>query len=781
MGVPLLALLLALNAASYELIDASTVRECGYTVVLLGSTGDLAKRYIWPALFENSLSLDSIVANDCVSHELVVFGGSRSPIVDRDAILAKVLVNTKCNEGDDRCLHMLKMFQKFIRFVQVSKPEDYEKLALGIAVEYEARNLTELGRLVYLSIPPSAYVSTIEHVSNHLKPSRLTWLRVVLEKPFGRDLSSAINLNRALGELLLEEQVYRIDHYLGKYGVKLMSQFLEVNSNLLKPLWNNDGIQLIEVAMEETVDISGRGSFYDSNGVIRDVHQNHLMEILTILLDGSNVASKKNILAELFPPQLHHAVLGQYINYQKHLENDGILQRSMTPTYASVTLQSRDPNWKGVNFVLTSGKQLKQKRTFARVIFKHSRSTGWTGQTSCPHEIKFVIQQDGLKPGILLSDHFSKFELIFASQLTKRQYFEGNCSFYYYLLEADINRNSYIPLIKAVLEGKREYFVGLDSLLESWRIWTPLLEQIDHLQPQPLFYSPDNLHPLELKGYFSETSNVMTIDNFSQNNIQFVSNNTSSLTEHGLGVRILQATSYELTNLLAINLLKVALDSVNDHGSFHFALPGGTTPLSLFDALSLDYQHTFPWQHTHIWQTDERCVYFLNRNSNFKQIAKQLLSCVPISYLNVHPMPVHLQRGLCYHEDNGTEFYEKQLLEITSDGRLDYVLLGVGIDGHIASVFPGRSHNDNKLVDIIYSDVSHVSKRMTLTIECIIRAKNIGIVFIGEKKRKIVQTVKKCLTKEPLSSNACSELPVVKLIKAGNIKQFTLYIDSVLN
>ncbi len=789
MGVPTLALLLVLNIVCYGCTVTSDAKQCGYTIVLLGSTGDLAKRYIWPALFDNSLHPHTRYLQDCQGQRLMIFGGSRSEVADREEALAKSLVNVKCKQSDSQCLKLLANFKESINFVKVKTSLDFEQLAQTIRNKYELMNIIELGRLVYLSIPPSAYVATVDQISEYLKPSGLTWLRVILEKPFGHDLSSALELNRAISERLEEVQVYRIDHYLGKFGVQLISSFLTVNSDLLKPFWNSNGVQLMEVAMEETLDISGRGSFYDANGVIRDVHQNHLIEILTILLMDPTLdhqTEKRKVLSDLFPPRLQHTVLGQYSDYQKHLREDGIRNHSNTPTYASVALYSRDSKWRDVPFVLTSGKQLSTRRAFVRVIFKQGVVTGWTGRLGCPPEIRFLVQQDGSKPGILISEHFSSLELKIATTSidwinTLYNDPESNCLFSHFQPQTDIRSNSYISLIGAVLNGEKEYFVDSECLLESWRIWTPLLEEIDLTQPQPLLYSADNIRALELS--FRRTPHAQKLTIPFQDHVTSFSANTTFAESEQIKHKTVLANKYELSSILAEDLLNVAVDSMDTHGSFHLALPGGTSPVSLLGTLSLDYQHSFPWSCTHVWQTDERCVQPTNQHSNFRQLAGHLLSTVPIPYLNIHPMPVYLQQGLCMHGDYGADFYQQQLMEFLPEGRLDYVLLGVGSDGHIASIFPFEQEvpEGDKLVEVVERNGIFVNRRMTLTLNCILKARNIGLIFIGENKKEIVQTVTRSFESSQdnggSSQDNGGELPVMKLIQRANKVQLTLYID----
>ena len=753
--------------------DTATAADCGVTVVLQGATGDLAKRYIWPALFENHAEHTE---QDCLELKLLVFGASRSEVTNREVALDKLLVNVESYSPS---------FKNAIRLVKLKTVSDYKELDKLITFEYTKKNLREVGRIIYLAIPPSAYEHTIVLVSTFLKPSnQSSWLRVVLEKPFGHDLTSAQNLQETISNYLMEDKVYRIDHYLGKWGVQQIAKFLSLNRKWVRQFWNNNGIQLVEVAMEETLDIRGRASFYNANGVLRDVHQNHLTEILALLLmnPSASQGEKLRVLSRLFPPRLHHTVLGQYAHYQRHLEEEGIYEPSNTPTYASAVLFSKDPKWRGIPFVLTSGKQMSKRRAFVKVLFKTGIFSDWTNSTLCPPEMRFVIQGERLSPGILLTDHFTRRGLKFGAELAETVYIEpdSRCVFKYFKLEGNINTNSYINLISAMLRGRREYFVDSESLLESWRIWTPLLDELQLTRPHPLPYSPDSLEVLGFSIHGSKITPNTEMKQMSSAQVPSalpVFSTNSSVSSRRFQCRTIAANKYKLSTLLAEDLYRQAVKSIEAHGSFHVALPGGSTPLLLLDTLSLDYQHLFPWEHTHIWQTDERCVDPRAKHSNLQQLSQRLLSNVLIPYQNIYPMPTDLPGGLCLHSDNGAGLYKRQLTSHAHDGRLDYVLLGVGSDGHIASLFPAGETmaTSEELVQLVEPQGTHAHRRMTLTMKCLLESRKIGLVFIGESKKEMVKNVQKYLMDE-----SESVLPVVKLIQRAQKEQVSVYVDSEL-
>ena len=286
------------------------------------------------------------------------------------------------------------------------------------------------------------------------------------------------------------------------------------------------------------MDVKGRTKFYDSYLVIRDVLQNHLTEILVRLLvptlRGANfliseqfIMTKKSILSQLYPPLLRHSLLGQYIDYQKHLQEDEVLQplvndsnssTSITPTFASVALYLRDPRWHRVPFILVSGKQLDKRTSYARVVFKQRQFC--VGQRSSNHspylpEIVFLIQSKQLSsPSVLISEQLSSTGLTHPkmgsvswtveSTTYPKASGDNNCEYTYLHPSQAVETNAYVSVIRAVLEGKQEYFVDIDSLLLSWEVWSPLLHEIQ-LSKQSLDlrpYSTDMLDGLdfELKG-----------------------------------------------------------------------------------------------------------------------------------------------------------------------------------------------------------------------------------------------------------------------------------------
>ena len=802
----------------------SVISGCGVTFVLLGSTGSLARLYLWPALFKWHHS-SSQNHGTC---EMVVFGASRQPFTDREQAWKDLTSSINCTneESNDTCAENLSRFKQATHFVKIKTQEDYANLQQQIRELYLSNDLREVGRVFYLSIPPSGYQDAVQSIHQYARPDVTAWLRVVLEKPFGSDLASVKHLSNEISKHLREEEIYRVDHYLGKFGVEQILPFRLENSDSLSHLWNKDAIQFVEVAVKEHLDVKGRSKFYDSYGVIRDMLQNHLTEILIRLLvpvRGASslsperfVKSKKSILSKLYPPMLKHSLLGQYTGYQRHLQEDGVIAQavpgnasvSFTPTFASVAMFLRDSRWQGLPLILVSGKQLDQRTAYARVVFKQREfhvGNESLSRSSCLPEIIFLIQNERYPPGVLVSQHLSSLNLKHPDSMEtidswteeETTYPErsssSSCKYTFIRPSRVVEANAYVSVVRAVMEGKEEKFVDTSSLLLSWEVWSPLLGEIELSKPSPhlQMYSPDMLDGLsfELKGTNmlptrAVSGSMVNVDiPGAMLNVKVTDNNASAIWIELLKCRTVVASKYTLSELVAMDLLKAAHKSIEEKGEFHMAIPGGQSPIVIMNLLSLDYYNVFPWQQTHIWQTDERCVEMMSPHSNWKQISDYLTSIVPVPFHHLHPMPTVLQNGICNTSDNGDLLYYRELSDHVAKDALDYVLLGVGADGHIASLFPRRStttmSSSNDFVKIIElpndSSTVKVKRRMSLSWEAILRARSIGVVVTGSGKKALLELVVDCLKLE----EAC-DLPLVKLIMSALSGRLTLYVDSQL-
>lgn len=726
------------------------------SVIILGGTGDLARKYLWQGFFE--LYINQVNSG----HSFSFYGGGLSPTNKSTSVLFEILKAVNCSKdvSKERCAILKEQFLRLSKYKQLKTLEDYQDLSKSIEQQLQQEGMVEAGRLFYLSVPAFAYAEIADRINSSCRPSKGAWLRVVLEKPFGHDFKSAQVLATQLGNSLKDEEMYRIDHYLGKQVVANILQFRMENKKHLDPIWNKYYIERVEIVLKETLDVKGRIAFYDQYGVIRDVLQNHLTEVMTLLtmrlpLNLSNsqevLTNKLNIFTSLLPLSKSQAVIGQYQAYQREVQQELNKTKdhvSLTPTFAAVLAHIDEAQYEDVPILMISGKQLDERVGYARVLFKDNVfCLQKQNSVHCkPKQIIFYFGHGNLKyPAILVSKNLFKPAVVDSEWKEVTDHKEKNITILglpvsdYYVQTPIVQKEAYTELISHIFAGRKNSFVSTENLLASWDFWTPLLTGITSIFPRVYPGGSENKDMLDisLKGrdlnYISDVVliNQDQMGGHNANNFQVM---------HGKfrNNEMVSGWTEELIEKLASDIEEAAEKAILESGVFHLALSGGASPLALFHRLAL-HHFSFPWRDTHVWMVDERCVPLTEFESNFHSLHDHLLHHVKIPYYNIHPMPVQLNQRLCVEEDRGTWLYEEEIGKFVNASSFHFILLGVGYDGHIASLFPGVKPEDHGDSLVVFTESpAKPHQRMSLTFNAINKAQKVAILIIGKYKHEAV-------------------------------------------
>jgi glucose-6-phosphate 1-dehydrogenase len=460
-------------------IYGATADSC--TVILFGASGDLAKRKVIPAMYDlaqyNSLG-------ECYA----IIGFARTTMTDetfRNSVGEAAKTISEVGPIDP---------QKWSDFAanlfytegDYSNPESYSRLSRRLA-ELEATKKLCGNRLFYLSTPPEVYPDIVEQLGRAglARPSTPnSWVRIIIEKPFGRDLASAKQLNKIVLNVFEEKQIYRIDHYLGKDTVQNLL-VLRFGNGIFEPLWNRNYVDHVQITASETLGVERRGGFYETAGALRDMIQSHVLQLTSLVsveppasFDATAVRNEKlKVLQSIRPFNLEMVaqwvVRGQYAPGKiadkptpGYREEQGVKPDSRTETFVAMRLLVDNWRWAGVPFYLRTGKRLARRSTEIMIQFKLAPHIVFREREVEPNRLVLNIQPD---EGVSVS---------FGAKRPGTEMSIGNVTMNFSYKEGfgGTTRSAYATLLNDCLRGDATLFDRGDSVEAAWSLVDPILD-----------------------------------------------------------------------------------------------------------------------------------------------------------------------------------------------------------------------------------------------------------------------------------------------------------------
>lgn len=474
---------------------------CG--IVIFGASGDLTEKKLIPALF-------NLYDKKLLKNNFFIIGCARTKLSSID--FREKIKKAMLKPGEDENLAGIDDLLKRCHYIYGNYDDSklYDNLGLllnDICKKYSI----ESNIIFYMAIPPTLFlpVTTELNKKGLLKETEKSFKRIIYEKPYGRDLESALDLDKDLHRLIDENQIYRIDHYLGKETVQNILMFRFANS-IFEPIWNQNFIDNVQITVFESIGIEQRAGYYDGAGQLRDMFQNHMMQMLSLIaieppasFNADRISDEKaKVLRAIQSFDINNKngsciIRGQYlageINGNKvyaYRDEQNIPKDSTTETFIAAKVLINNWRWKGVPFYLRTGKRLEKKISQIAITFK-----------KIPHSMFYPIPEDSLSPNVLLLNIQPEEGISFIIQAkipgSKVCISTISLDFLYKDIFGEIQPEPYERLILDCMLGDRTLFWRNDGIELSWALLTPVLKnwQEDNGNSPLAFYNAGTMGP----------------------------------------------------------------------------------------------------------------------------------------------------------------------------------------------------------------------------------------------------------------------------------------------